>query len=71
MADRGRLSITRRPGQKIDLHYEGDLKVTVMTAAVSKSRVRLLIDAPLSVKVIRDDVVAPPPQGMVGRRIET
>ena len=71
MADRGRLFITRRPGETIDLHYEGDLTVTVTTAAVSKSRVRLLIEAPTSVRVIRDDAQVVRGSDLVRRRSDT
>lgn len=71
MADRRRLVITRRPGETFDLHFDGDVKVTVTVAEVRGNHVRHRIEAPPSVTVIRDDVVATPPNRMVGRRIET
>lgn len=71
MADRGRLSITRRPGETFDLHFAGDVKVTVTVSNVRGNHVRHLIEAPPAVVVIRDDAVVVRSADPVGRRIET
>jgi carbon storage regulator len=52
------LVLTRRPGQKIVLP---GLDITIHVAAIKSGSVRIGIEAPPAVAVLRGELLAPPP----------
>lgn len=53
--ERGTLVLTRKPGESIDIG--GVVTVTVQRSPAGGNNIRLIIDAPTSIKVMRSEVL--------------
>lgn len=71
MGDTRRLVITRSPGESFLLVDSAGVGIEVTLAELRGRKARIRIEAPPSIKVVRDDAIVADPSGMVGRRIQT
>lgn len=71
MSNAKKLCLTLKPGESFQITDSAGVEFEIRVSEVRGRNVRHQIDAPPSIRIVRDGAVVREPSQMVGRRIET